>query len=80
MLTGNRITGSKICPSATSSTTNLTLTILGLNLVLRIERAATVRLNHVTDFEKLCSCILCIKIEFLPYREHTSSPLQRAAG
>jgi len=50
MLTENRITGSKTCPSATSSTTDLTLTILGLNLGLRMDRAASVRLNHVTDF------------------------------
>jgi hypothetical protein len=46
MLTENRITGSKTWLNATSSTTNLTLAILGMN----IERAATVRLNYVTDF------------------------------
>jgi hypothetical protein len=38
----------KICPSATLSTTNLTVTDPGTNLDLRGEKSATNRLSHRT--------------------------------
>jgi hypothetical protein len=48
-LTGeNRQLGGKTCPSATSSTTNLTWTDPGSNPGLRVERPASYRLSHGT--------------------------------
>jgi hypothetical protein len=53
----DRLTGCKICHSATLSTTNVTWTDLGSNPVLRSERPATDRLSHGVALLRANICI-----------------------